>query len=256
MAILPRVRSTILTRAIREESDALGIAADRGLDALVPRYSGWTVADLVCHTGDVHRWVASVIEERARERLPRKALGRQVDRAALTGWFRDGVDRLVYLLEMTDPAMPVWTLTDDGSVGFWERRMAHETAIHRWDAQSAHGITEPIRPRLAHSGLLESLVRHLPIGDREPTGGSGERLHIHCLDERGDWVMTLLPAGVRVEPGLPSADVDTTIVGSACDLWLLLTGRSFGAELTVDGDPVAFDALESALQVVAVPRLG
>jgi len=250
------VTSTILAHAVEEEAADLVDAGELGLAVPVPRYPGWSVADLLCHTGDVHRWVTTVIEERARERLPREALGRHVQQPALTDWFRDGVDRLVQLLEVTDPAVPVWTLTDDRSVGFWQRRMAHETAIHRWDAQSAHRITEPIRAWLAHSGLIESLVQHLPVGDGEPTGGSGERLRLHCLDERGDWVVTLLPAGVRVERAVPSADVDATIVGTASDLWLLVTGRSFGAELSLDGDPVALERFEHALRGVAVPQLG
>ena len=96
----------------------------------------------------------------------------------------------------------------------------------------------------------------LPIGDGEPTRESGGRLRLHSLDERGDWVITLLPTGVRVEPSVLSADVDTTIVGTACDLWLLVTGRSFGAELKVDGDRVALERFEDALQNVAVPQLG
>ena len=254
--ILTRVTSKILARAIREEAAALARAGELGLDAPVPRYPDWSVADLLCHTGDVHRWVTRLIEERARERLPREALGRQVKQAALTSWFRDGVDRLVDLLEMTDPAMLVWTPSDDRSLRFWQRRMAHETAIHRWDAQSAHGIMEPIRAWLAHSGLTESLVRHLPVGDGEPIAGSGERLRLRCLDERGDWVVTLLPTGVRVEPSVPSAELDATIVGTASDLWLLVTGRSFGAELKLNGDPVALERFEDALRGVAVPQLG
>lgn len=248
--------SEIFGSAIREEAAALVAAGELGLDAPVRRYSGWTVADLLSHTGDVHRWVTRVIQERASERLPREALSRQVRLAALTTWFREGVDRLVHLLEMTDPAMPVWTLTDDRSVGFWLRRMAHETAIHRWDAQNAHRITKPIPPWLAHSGLMESLVRDLPVGDRKRRGGSSKRVRLFCLDERGDWVITLLTAGVRVEPGGPSAKVDVTIVGTACDLWLLVTGRSFGARSKVEGDLVAFERFEDALTVAPVPQLG
>ncbi len=243
-----------LIQAIRDEAGGLADAAGLGLNASVPRYSGWTLADLVCHTGDIHRWVSAMIEQRALDRVPRAALGSHVDRAALTSWFADGARRLADVLEMTDPAVAVWTLSDEGTVSFWRTRMAHETTIHRWDAESAHGEAKPIASWLARSGISESVVRHLPAGGIQ-IGGSGERLQLHCLDEPGDWIITLLPTELRVEEGSVPSAVDATVTANASDLWLLLGGRAFGAQLRVIGDRSILERFEAALQLATVPQL-
>ncbi len=243
-----------LIQAIRDEAGGLADAAGLGLNASVPRYLGWTLADLVCHTGDVHRWVSAIIEQRALDRVPRSALGSQVNPTALTSWFADGARRLADVLEATDPAVAVWTLSGEGSVSFWRTRMAHETTIHRWDAQSAHGGAKPIPSWLARSGISESVVRHLPAEGIQ-IGGTGERLHLHCLDEPGDWIVTLLPTELRVEEGSVPPAVEATVAASASDLWLLLGGRSFGAQLRVTGDRSILERFEAALTLVAVPQL-
>src|SRR3712207_7465665 len=48
-----------------------------------------------------------------------------------------------------DPAAPTWSFTTDRTAGFWVRRQALETAVHRWDAQHAAGEPERIDPALA-----------------------------------------------------------------------------------------------------------
>jgi hypothetical protein len=56
----------------------------------------------------------------------------------LPGWFREGHASLVRVLEAADPDMTCWTFLDaPSSVAFWARRQAHETAIHRVDAEQA-----------------------------------------------------------------------------------------------------------------------
>lgn len=248
------VATSDLIQAIRDEAAGLADAADLGLNAPVPRYSGWTLADLVCHTGDIHRWVTEMIEQRALDRVPRAALGSHLDPTALTSWFADGARRLADVLATTDPAVAVWTLSDEGTVDFWRTRMAHETTIHRWDAQSAHGEAKPIASWLARSGISESVVRHLPTRGIQ-IGGSGERLHLHCLDELGDWIVTLLPTELRVDAGSAPHAVDATVAANASDLWLLLGGRSFGAQLRVTGDRSVLERFEAALQMATVPQL-
>ena len=49
----------------------------------------------------------------------------------------------------------MWTWTPDHTVGFWSRRMAHEVAVHRWDAQGAAGDPSPIERELAVDGIQE-----------------------------------------------------------------------------------------------------
>ena len=59
--------------------------------------------------------------------------------AQLVPIYRAGLAALVEALRDVDPATEVWTLTNDHSVGFVARRMAHETAMHRWDIEQAAG---------------------------------------------------------------------------------------------------------------------
>ena len=45
-----------------------------------------------------------------------------------------------------DPAAPSWTWwPDDQTAGFWLRRMAQETAVHRVDVELPLGATTPTR---------------------------------------------------------------------------------------------------------------
>ena len=62
-------------------------------------------------------------------------------------WFEDGVDLVTDALLRVDPTSPAWSWTDDRTAGFWARRQANETAVHRWDAQLADGRHRADRPR-------------------------------------------------------------------------------------------------------------
>ena len=44
--------------------------------------------------------------------------------------------------------------------------MAHETAVHRWDAQLATGLAEPLESKLAGDTVAEVLDTFLPAGRR------------------------------------------------------------------------------------------
>src|SRR5690606_14849756 len=135
--------------ALRAEAPAFRQAAGQpgALDATVPSCPGWTVADLVRHLGAVYRWVRSHASRgvTSRPEQPRPVADDDVPTgpAALTWW--DGeYAALSTVLDKLDPEMPAWNWAPQPKkVGFWHRRMAHETAVHRWDAQMATGLAEP-----------------------------------------------------------------------------------------------------------------
>jgi mycothiol maleylpyruvate isomerase-like protein len=54
-------------QAVRSDGEALAAAARRGLDPPVPACDGWTVADLVLHTGMVHRHKLEIVRGRLAE---------------------------------------------------------------------------------------------------------------------------------------------------------------------------------------------
>jgi uncharacterized protein (TIGR03083 family) len=143
------------------------------------------------------------------------------------------------LLSESDPTMPVWTWAPQQDIAFVLRRMAHETAVHRVDAERARGHEHRLDPILAADGVDEFLAFFLPIvsPDTPPLRGS---VHLHCTDEvvpegHGEWT---------VGPGSDGACVvsrehtkaDTALRGEAHDLLMALWRRVPVDAVTVFGD--------------------
>lgn len=172
-------------------SDVLATAP---LDAPVAPCPGWTLRDLVLHLGGVHRWATAIVASGDRQ----AAADEPVDDADLAPWFRDGADRLLDVLASADPTAPCWSFTSDRTAGFWLRRQALETVVHRWDAQRAVGEPDPIDPELAVDGIAEVvdllLPRQLALGRAEPLPCAVQL----CALEGGSW---------RVGEGTPVAEL-------------------------------------------------
>jgi uncharacterized protein (TIGR03083 family) len=151
-------------------------------------------------------------------------------------WYAEGLDELLTALTATDPAVAVWTWDPtDRTAGFWRRRMAHETAVHRVDAELAAGSTRGVQARLAVDGIDEALT--LFMGD-EPGSELGQRagtLHLHATDAEGEWLATVHANALVVERG--HAKADAALRGSASDLLLWLWGRGTLDRLERFGDP-------------------
>jgi uncharacterized protein (TIGR03083 family) len=231
-----RMRTIDYLQSLRDDGAALAAAAGRGLDPPVPACQGWTVADLVLHTGMVHRHKLEIVRGRLAE-PPSPWPPPAPARAELLGWYSQGLEELATVLEATDPETRVWTFhRPDQTVAFWRRRMAQETAVHRVDAESAHGDPGPVPAALAADGVTELLEVFLaPHADGEPVGGRGESLHLHATDTEGEWRLRLLPAGVEVARG--HGQGDAAAAGAASDLLLFLWGRAAGDRLERSGDP-------------------
>jgi len=264
---------------LREEGGLLAAAADRaGLDAPVPACPGWRVRDLLKHVGYVHRWAAGYV----REQHPR-----WVDRAseeeilaggprddALAGWFRDGHAELVRVLEAASPDMTCWTFLEAPSpLAFWARRQAHETAIHRVDAEQAAAAASAgagaagavpagaagaeggggaaFAPWFAADGIDELIMGFL---GRDAKRGSWDGppgvLGIHADDGMGasaHWRIVSAPGQFAVARETGPADCDVT--GSAAGLYLMLWNRSDASGLEVRGDPGTLAAFRAHFHV-------
>ena len=236
------MRAVDYLQAVRDDGTALAAAARRGLDPPVPACAGWTVADLVLHTGMVHRHKLEIVRGRLAE-PPDPWPPPAPDPAELLGWYEQGLEELLTVLEAADPETRVWTFhRPDQTVAFWCRRMAHETAVHRVDAESAHGEPRPVPATLAADGVGELLEVFLaPFLEGEPVGGRGEAVHLHATDAEGEWLVRLLPAGVEVGRG--HAKGDAAASGSASDLLLFLWGRAPADRLERLGDPALLPRL-------------
>ena len=224
--------------ALRREGGALAQAARQDPTRPVPYYPGWSVADLVAHTGAVHRWVLGIVRSRATERVPREPYEDR-DPLRLLAWFEEGLAALAGELRAADPSEPVWSFGADQTVGFWQRRMAHETAIHRWDAQSAFGDAQPIEPRLAATGIGESLASTSSVPCTAPrSAGTASRWRSAATMPRtgGLWCCSRTRSASRRVKGQPPP----AWPGPASDVWLFVTGRpAMGIRVSGDGTVVA-----------------
>ncbi|MCU1366501.1 MAG: hypothetical protein JWN39_2140 [Ilumatobacteraceae bacterium] len=219
--------------AIAADAAALRTAAvTAGLDAQVPSCPGWTIADLLRHVGEVHLFWSTIVRTRAAS-VSDVARPTTVEDAVALAAFDARLADLLSILGDTEPTTSVWTWSDDHTVGFVQRRMAHETAVHRWDAEGAAGTITPIAAALASDGIDEFLEHFLPdvLDGSEPVGGS---VHIHCGDVAGEW--TIRPNDDGYDVTREHAKGDCALRGPASDLLLVLWRRLGTDAIDVVGD--------------------
>ena len=124
--------------AIEREGQLLAKAGDRNLGAVVPACPGWTVQTVLVHLGRVYRSVTEHVVARATEMIPFTKTP-SPDGFEVVEWYRESMAQLLDALRELGPDEPVWTWSDDHTGDFYFRRMAHETAMHRYDAEAATG---------------------------------------------------------------------------------------------------------------------
>jgi hypothetical protein len=114
--------------------------------------------------------------------------------------------------------------------------MAHETAIHRWDAQAAAGAPRPVGAALAVDGIDEFLGFVAAWLPRTPIDGLVGSLHLHATDIDGEWSLWL--EANRLDHRRGHTRADAAIRGPASDLFLWATNRvgPDAAQLEVFGD--------------------
>jgi uncharacterized protein (TIGR03083 family) len=211
-----------------------------GIEAPVPTCPDWKVADLARHQGRVCHWMATIVGEKAQEYVDRKSLAEQAEREEPLPWLESGIEQVLGVFGTTDPDTRVWNWIDGGPgpAGFWFRRLAHEIAIHRVDAESAVagkiGTSTVEPPELATDGIDEFL-QFLPLkaagGDLGAMSGS---YHFHSTDVPGEWVVAFDGDGVAIRREHAKADI--AIRGAASDLELFLYNRRGRDGLEIFGD--------------------
>ncbi len=235
------------TMRIAEHIDALetagralaGAAEAAGPDAEVPTCPGWRVRDLLRHTTMVHRWVTGLVVEGSGEYRP-EAGEPDLDGAPLLAHYREGHAALVAALRAAPETLDAWTfLPAPSPLAFWARRQAHETTVHRVDAESAlSGGAGPVGAALAADGVDE-LLAGFHARDRSRVRTELPRtLRLRATDTGDVWTVRLSAAPpVTERGGTASGPVDTEVSGSADRLYLLLWNRLPAAEVTLTGDP-------------------
>jgi uncharacterized protein (TIGR03083 family) len=203
-----------------------------GLGGSVASCPGWTVADLLWHLTEVHHFWRTIVGDHrdtweGYEQPPHPA------DAQLATTYRDGLAALSAVLGAVDPAAANWTWSNDQTAGFVVRRMAQETAVHRWDAEAAGGRPHGVEAHLASDGIDEFLHHFLdwPVDGTSPVAGS---VHLHCTDVAGEW--TVREGDGAYVVSREHAKGDCAIRGAASDILLTLWRRRPLASTEVVGD--------------------
>jgi uncharacterized protein (TIGR03083 family) len=232
-------------------SDAVRLAevAGNDLDAPVPPCPGWTVRDVVVHTGEVYSHkVACMRLPNGPEHVGDWNHG-PADGEDIFGWFRERHDELVTELTHRGPEARSYTWYDpDQSVGFWFRRMAHETAVHRADVESAFDAVTSVDGDLAVDGIDEVLDLFL-VYQAEDVGPDGPgRGTVAVRTGEHIWRATLSADDVALsrEPG----GADAVVSGEPSELLLWLWGRRPDTAVTLEGDSELVAGFRARLKVV------
>ena len=225
-----------------------GLVHGADLTRQVPTCPDWTLRQLATHVGRAHRWAAEIVSTRSPEFIPFRQVpdGRIPDDPALHApWLRAGAARLIDVVREAGDD-PVWTFDGPRPATFWARRMAHETAVHRADAQITVGREPEFDPVLAVDGIDEWLGSMSAVGASDPRVDAlpdGAVLHVHVTGEGpgGEWLVRGEGNSVSVEFGHGKGDV--AVRGPAGSLLLVLVRRvpADDPQVQVLGDPALLD---------------
>jgi uncharacterized protein (TIGR03083 family) len=186
----------------RDAGGLLAAARDAGPVAPVECCPEWDVADLVWHIGEIHHFWATVVKDRLQDPAAYVQPERPADTDPEAG---DGLfafatsarDLLLDTLSTTAPDTPVWTWSTQHDAAWVLRRMTHETAVHRGDAERAAGREPDVDAALASDGLDEFLHFFLAdvVDGAPPLDGT---VHLHCTDVDGEWLVAIDDGGAYV----------------------------------------------------------
>ncbi|MEB8339320.1 maleylpyruvate isomerase family mycothiol-dependent enzyme [Streptomyces endophyticus] len=243
--------------------ERLGAAAAPAPKAQVPSCPGWTVTDLVHHVGQVYAHKTQAILAAApgtEPEWPPKGTADEEPFALLDRAYAE----LRAAIDAHAPEDPSGTwYAPDQTVGFWIRRMAQETVIHRIDAElAAGGPVSPVPDDLAIDGIDELLnvftayaVTEWSDYFREPLAASpGRTYEVRAEAEKGaTWrIRTGADPVFTVEAGPAAGSADVVLSGTPAallrDLWNRV-GTDETSQVRVTGAQEAVEELRACLRI-------
>lgn len=211
---------------------------------------GWNIDEVIRHVGSVYRSVLMWLAERRRPSdWPRDPAPSQTT----TQYLSAGLAELITQLRARDPAQrtATWWPADE-TYGFWIRRMAHETSMHRMDVQHAGRVAvTTIEDDIAVDGVDEVLV--LWFGYRLSLLGLTGTRESSVAVCAGDytWFARAGPSGASAWQctGEQAAQAEATVSGSPMQLYSWLWGRAGPGSVNYEGDHDSIGQLGALLRL-------
>jgi len=231
--------------AVGQEAKLFAQAAEQGgLDVAIPTCPGWDMRDLVRHLIEIHLWAAAhvaqphdkpwvdVLAELA-VFWPDLAVFWPEDAELTTHYLKTNANLVDALVSAPLDVESFTFLPAPSPLAMWARRQAHETAIHRFDAENAAGMESTFDPTFASDGIDEMLAAFAPRATTFPVE-STKTMAFHATDTNDSWHVTLAADGITTSREEGPADV--TISGDARDLYLAVWNRGDDSDVAVTGD--------------------
>lgn len=246
----PALHTHLITEAALLKAAVLAA----GPDAPVPTCPEWTAADLLDH-------VAETYDHKTQSMRLMRAPGedfriaREGDPAAQ---FDGALADLLAEFDARGPDSLSYTwYGPDQTVGFWIRRMAHETVVHRADAELADGRRPgPVDDALALDGIDEMLTIMLAWGSRAYPGdvadtlAANDGLTVGLDTGTRAWTVRIDAGTATVTDGIHT-DARTEIHAGPGDLLLWLWRRLPAHDVDIKGDTAPAAALYDLLDAFA-----
>ncbi|HEU5156626.1 MAG TPA: maleylpyruvate isomerase family mycothiol-dependent enzyme [Streptosporangiaceae bacterium] len=223
--------------------------------AAVPSCPGWTVADLTRHVGAVYLHKTMAMREGAEPATwPPEGVADEEPLALLDRAYAGLLDEFA----AREPGDPTGTwYAPDQTVGFWIRRMAQETVIHRIDAELGTGRpVAPVPDDLAVDGIDELLKVFVAYsvaewGDyfTDILSGSPGRTYSVRTDGAA-WRVRTGPGTFEVDDDAGGEPADVTISGPPMAVLRWMWNRESPAEpggVTVEGAEEALAELRRCI---------
>jgi uncharacterized protein (TIGR03083 family) len=233
---------------LRRDAARMVDIAPRGLANPVPACPGWTVEEALVHTGEVYSHKVACMRNGRPQSEDLWNHG-PADGQDVAEWFQERLDELVSELTTRGPDAPSFTwYEDDQTVGFWFRRMAQETAVHRVDVESGLDVVTPVDDDLAIDGIDELLDLFLRYQNEDvgPDGPGRGTVAVRTGDHIWRSTLTADEAQLDREPG----PADALVSGEPSELLLWLWGRRPDSAVTREGDAELLAGFRERLRVV------
>jgi uncharacterized protein (TIGR03083 family) len=250
VTVTPLVDYTRLLDVLDTEGERLATSATGSDPELVVAHlPGMRLGEVVRHVGSVYRMVVSWLRDGER---PTRWQREPNDGQTTVEYLRVGLREIVAELAAHDPTdgCPTWW-PEHQNYGFWCRRLAHETTVHRADVQLAAAavLIGDIAPDVAMDGVDEILTlwfthRLSVLGVSDLTPG-----RVAIRTGRRRWIAQVTPNGTSAWRASDDELADATVSSDPTGMYLWLWGRRPRADVQESGSPRLVRQLQDLLRL-------